>query len=89
MDYIKLSYPVSHMWYLKDTSSCITNFLDKPFNKLKGLMTISLLPSAKICIFLLFQDLFKDEISSVSTVFKIIKRFLIKDQSTSKGLTIV
>jgi hypothetical protein len=77
------------VWYLKDPPSYITNFLDKPLNKLKRLMMISLLPSAKIHTFLLFQDLFKDEISSVTTVFIIIKLFIIKDQSTSKGPAIV
>ncbi|KAL5764627.1 hypothetical protein ACOSP7_016980 [Xanthoceras sorbifolium] len=30
MGYIKLGYPITHVWYLKRLTSYIVNFLDKP-----------------------------------------------------------
>ena len=38
MGYIKLIYPVTHVWYLKRLPSYIANLLDKPLKELKGLV---------------------------------------------------
>ncbi|KAL8249500.1 hypothetical protein R6Q59_006368 [Mikania micrantha] len=38
MGYIKLAYPVMHVWYLKRLPSYIVNLLDKPLNELKDLV---------------------------------------------------
>ncbi|KAJ6836020.1 RNA polymerase beta subunit [Iris pallida] len=36
--YIKLAYPVTHVWYLKRLPSYIMNLLDKPLKELEGLV---------------------------------------------------
>ncbi|MFS7891607.1 DNA-directed RNA polymerase subunit beta' [Helianthus anomalus] len=38
MGYIKLAYPVMHVWYLKRLPSYIVNLLDKPLNELEDLV---------------------------------------------------
>nr|YP_010291617.1 RNA polymerase beta' subunit [Scleria parvula]ULQ67624.1 RNA polymerase beta' subunit [Scleria parvula] len=38
MGYIKLAYPVTHVWYFKRLPSYITNLLDKPLKELKKLV---------------------------------------------------
>nr|YP_009401384.1 DNA-directed RNA polymerase beta' chain [Dendrobium salaccense]BAX88997.1 DNA-directed RNA polymerase beta' chain [Dendrobium salaccense] len=38
MGYIKLTCPVTHVWYLKRLPSYIANFLDKPLRELEGLV---------------------------------------------------
>jgi len=38
MGYIKLTCPVTHVWYLKRLPSYIANLLDKPLKELEGLV---------------------------------------------------
>lgn len=38
MGYIKLVYPVTHVWYFQRFPSYIVNLLDKPFNELQNLV---------------------------------------------------
>lgn len=38
MGYIKLTCPVTHVWYLKRLPSYIANLLDKPLRELEGLV---------------------------------------------------
>ncbi|CAN1361368.1 DNA-directed RNA polymerase subunit beta' [Linum perenne] len=38
MGYIKLAYPVTHVWYLKRLPSYIANLLDKPLKELESLV---------------------------------------------------
>ena len=38
MGYIKLAYPVMHVWYLKRLPSYIVTLLDKPLNELEDLV---------------------------------------------------
>jgi DNA-directed RNA polymerase beta' subunit len=38
MGYIKLAYPVMHVWYFKRLPSYIVNLLDKPLNELEDLV---------------------------------------------------
>nr|YP_009494365.1 RpoC1 [Dendrosenecio meruensis] len=44
MGYIKLAYPVMHVWYLKRLPSYIVNLLDKPLNELEDLVYCGVQP---------------------------------------------
>ncbi|KAG5585928.1 hypothetical protein H5410_046362 [Solanum commersonii] len=48
MGYIKLSFLVTHMWYLKGLPSYIANLLDKPLKELEGLTQKEKLSSQSI-----------------------------------------
>nr|YP_009584538.1 RNA polymerase beta' subunit [Viola mirabilis]YP_010318393.1 RNA polymerase beta' subunit [Viola grypoceras]YP_010424946.1 RNA polymerase beta' subunit [Viola acuminata]YP_010425110.1 RNA polymerase beta' subunit [Viola collina]YP_010549920.1 RNA polymerase beta' subunit [Viola kusanoana]YP_010880184.1 RNA polymerase beta' subunit [Viola takesimana]QBL56647.1 RNA polymerase beta' subunit [Viola mirabilis]QKY60310.1 RNA polymerase beta' subunit [Viola mirabilis]QLI41854.1 RNA polymerase b len=67
MGYIKLVYPVTHVWYLKRLPSYIANLLDKPLKELEGLVycDFSLArPLAKKPTFLRLRGSFEYEIQS-------------------------
>nr|QBZ77213.1 RNA polymerase beta' subunit [Achlys triphylla] len=67
MGYIKLSCPVTHVWYLKRLPSYIANLLDKPFKELEGLVYCDFSfarPVAKKPTFLRLRGLFEYEIQS-------------------------
>nr|QHN59169.1 RNA polymerase beta' subunit [Gastrochilus somae] len=67
MGYIKLTCPVTHVWYLKRLPSYIANLLDKPLRELEGLVycDFSFARSiAKKPTFLRLRGLFEYEIQS-------------------------
>nr|UJI64024.1 RNA polymerase beta' subunit [Brassica oleracea] len=45
MGYIKLTCPVTHVWYLKRLPSYIANLLDKPLKELEGLVYCDVYPN--------------------------------------------
>nr|UFK62947.1 RNA polymerase beta' subunit [Piper sarmentosum] len=67
MGYIKLTCPVTHVWYLKRLPSYIANLLDKPLKELEGLVYCDFSfarPVAKKPTFLRLRGLFEYEIQS-------------------------
>nr|UUL98075.1 RNA polymerase beta' subunit [Prunella vulgaris] len=71
MGYIKLSCPVTHVWYLKRLPSYIANLLDKPLKELEGLVYCASYPNfsfarpiTKKPTFLRLRGLFEYEIQS-------------------------
>nr|YP_010282685.1 RNA polymerase beta' subunit [Campsis grandiflora]UEQ12279.1 RNA polymerase beta' subunit [Campsis grandiflora]ULC84429.1 RNA polymerase beta' subunit [Campsis grandiflora]WAL04353.1 RNA polymerase beta' subunit [Campsis grandiflora] len=65
MGYIKLAYPVTHVWYLKRLPSYIANLLDKPLKELEGLVYCDFArPITKKPTFLRLRGLFEYEIQS-------------------------
>nr|YP_009526379.1 RNA polymerase beta' subunit [Prunella vulgaris]AXU40973.1 RNA polymerase beta' subunit [Prunella vulgaris] len=71
MGYIKLSCPVTHVWYLKRLPSYIANLLDKPLKELEGLVYCDVYPNfsfarpiTKKPTFLRLRGLFEYEIQS-------------------------
>nr|UKB86463.1 RNA polymerase beta' subunit [Campsis grandiflora] len=67
MGYIKLAYPVTHVWYLKRLPSYIANLLDKPLKELEGLVYCDFSfarPITKKPTFLRLRGLFEYEIQS-------------------------
>nr|AEX94484.1 RNA polymerase beta [Doryanthes palmeri] len=70
MGYIKLTCPVTHVWYLKRLPSYIANLLDKPLKELEGLVYCDYLdfsfarPIAKKPTFLRLRGSFEYEIQS-------------------------
>nr|WRK68849.1 RNA polymerase beta' subunit [Nyctanthes arbor-tristis] len=63
MGYIKLTCPVTHVWYLKRLPSYIANLLDKPLKELEGLVYCDV-PITKKPTFLRLRGLFEYEIQS-------------------------
>nr|YP_009722675.1 DNA-directed RNA polymerase beta' subunit [Changnienia amoena]QGN74426.1 DNA-directed RNA polymerase beta' subunit [Changnienia amoena]QKV47518.1 RNA polymerase beta' subunit [Changnienia amoena] len=71
MGYIKLTCPVTHVWYLKRLPSYIANLLDKPLRELEGLVYCDVYldfsfarPIAKKPTFLRLRGSFEYEIQS-------------------------
>nr|YP_010209428.1 RNA polymerase beta' subunit [Linum lewisii]UBA16878.1 RNA polymerase beta' subunit [Linum lewisii] len=67
MGYIKLAYPVTHVWYLKRLPSYIANLLDKPLKELESLVYCDLScarPVAKKPTFLRLRGSFEYETQS-------------------------
>nr|YP_010758795.1 RNA polymerase beta' subunit [Leibnitzia nepalensis]WEX30842.1 RNA polymerase beta' subunit [Leibnitzia nepalensis] len=67
MGYIKLAYPVMHVWYLKRLPSYIVNLLDKPLKELEDLVYCDFYfarPIAKKPTFLRLRGSFEYEIQS-------------------------
>nr|YP_010923814.1 RNA polymerase beta' subunit [Famatinanthus decussatus]WKB10573.1 RNA polymerase beta' subunit [Famatinanthus decussatus] len=67
MGYIKLAYPVMHVWYLKRLPSYIANLLDKPLKELEDLVYCDFSfarPIAKKPTFLRLRGSFEYEIQS-------------------------
>nr|YP_009298434.1 RNA polymerase b'-subunit [Actinidia tetramera]AON77191.1 RNA polymerase b'-subunit [Actinidia tetramera] len=67
MGYIKLTCPVTHVWYLKRLPSYIANLLDKPLKELEGLVYCDFSfarPIAKKPTFLRLRGSFEYEIQS-------------------------
>nr|YP_009524669.1 RNA polymerase beta subunit [Holboellia latifolia]YP_010026072.1 RNA polymerase beta' subunit [Holboellia angustifolia]YP_010228437.1 RNA polymerase beta' subunit [Holboellia grandiflora]QJS35434.1 RNA polymerase beta' subunit [Akebia trifoliata]AXR90293.1 RNA polymerase beta subunit [Holboellia latifolia]AXR90378.1 RNA polymerase beta subunit [Holboellia latifolia]AXR90463.1 RNA polymerase beta subunit [Holboellia latifolia]QOQ36915.1 RNA polymerase beta' subunit [Holboellia angustifolia len=67
MGYIKLTCPVTHVWYLKRLPSYIANLLDKPLKELEGLVYCDFAfarPIAKKPTFLRLRGSFEYEIQS-------------------------
>nr|UIX54362.1 RNA polymerase beta' subunit [Piper nigrum] len=67
MGYIKLTCPVTHVWYLKRLPSYIANLLDKPLKELEGLVYCDFSfarPVSKKPTFLRLRGLFEYEIQS-------------------------
>nr|YP_010230801.1 RNA polymerase beta' subunit [Sargentodoxa cuneata]QSV10507.1 RNA polymerase beta' subunit [Sargentodoxa cuneata] len=67
MGYIKLTCPVTHVWYLKRLPSYIANLLDKPLKELEGLVYCDFSfarPVAKKPTFLRLRGSFEYEIQS-------------------------
>nr|YP_010190905.1 RNA polymerase beta' subunit [Primula violaris]QZL13197.1 RNA polymerase beta' subunit [Primula violaris] len=71
MGYIKLTCPVTHVWYLKRLPSYIANLLDKPLKELEGLVYCDVYPNfsfarpiAKKPTFLRLRGSFEYEIQS-------------------------
>nr|YP_009768576.1 RNA polymerase beta' subunit [Macrolobium huberianum]QIS99194.1 RNA polymerase beta' subunit [Macrolobium huberianum] len=67
MGYIKLSCPVTHVWYLKRLPSYIANLLDKPLKELEGLVYCDFSfarPVVKKPTFLRLRGSFEYEIQS-------------------------
>nr|YP_010528634.1 RNA polymerase beta' subunit [Grammatophyllum scriptum]UXW65678.1 RNA polymerase beta' subunit [Grammatophyllum scriptum]UXW65758.1 RNA polymerase beta' subunit [Grammatophyllum scriptum] len=71
MGYIKLTCPVTHVWYLKRLPSYIANILDKPLRELEGLVYCDVYldfsfarPIAKKPTFLRLRGSFEYEIQS-------------------------
>nr|YP_010528714.1 RNA polymerase beta' subunit [Thecopus maingayi]UXW65836.1 RNA polymerase beta' subunit [Thecopus maingayi] len=71
MGYIKLTCPVTHVWYLKRLPSYIANILDKPLRELEGLVYCDVYPDfsfarpiAKKPTFLRLRGSFEYEIQS-------------------------
>ncbi|KAH0858375.1 hypothetical protein HID58_086636, partial [Brassica napus] len=63
MVYIKLTYPVTHVWYLKRLPSYIAYLLDKPLKELEGLVYCDV-PITKKPTFLRLRGSFEYEIQS-------------------------
>ncbi|KAH0851888.1 hypothetical protein HID58_094409, partial [Brassica napus] len=63
MGYIKLTCPVTHVWYLKRLPSYIANLLDKPLKELEGLVYCDV-PITKKPTFLRLRGSFEYEIQS-------------------------
>nr|YP_008081799.1 DNA-directed RNA polymerase beta' chain [Cymbidium tracyanum]YP_010263179.1 RNA polymerase beta' subunit [Cymbidium gaoligongense]YP_010528303.1 RNA polymerase beta' subunit [Cymbidium iridioides]WEV85708.1 RNA polymerase beta' subunit [Cymbidium lowianum]AGK25631.1 DNA-directed RNA polymerase beta' chain [Cymbidium tracyanum]UIX53450.1 RNA polymerase beta' subunit [Cymbidium gaoligongense]UQS81354.1 RNA polymerase beta' subunit [Cymbidium tracyanum]UXW64885.1 RNA polymerase beta' subunit len=71
MGYVKLTCPVTHVWYLKRLPSSIANILDKPLRELEGLVYCDVYldfsfarPIAKKPTFLRLRGSFEYEIQS-------------------------
>nr|UDP57175.1 RNA polymerase beta' subunit [Melicytus alpinus]UDP57259.1 RNA polymerase beta' subunit [Melicytus chathamicus]UDP57343.1 RNA polymerase beta' subunit [Melicytus crassifolius]UDP57427.1 RNA polymerase beta' subunit [Melicytus dentatus]UDP57763.1 RNA polymerase beta' subunit [Melicytus micranthus]UDP58015.1 RNA polymerase beta' subunit [Melicytus ramiflorus] len=72
MGYIKLIYPVTHVWYLKRLPSYIANLLDKPLKELEGLVYRDFAlarPIAKNPTFLRLRGSFQYDIQSWNSCF--------------------